>query len=549
VNCRQDLSCSCVGCVDPWASLEDIPSIRGVQGPKEPFPLFGADGGGYADAAQWVGGDPIGVNEPAVLEMLAALGVQGRLVGMRGAERDAMPGSGESTTFDPDPDPNLPNVVWTPNVDIPVPTISTEPTGLGDVDIYVSLGRAGSCDRDHPAGCSLYRIHVHQANLTAHAASVLGPTAAITVTKVVSSTTVAGTSDGTSVDVGAVQPAVSPSGRYLAYTLASDDHKTLIMVRDLTTGSTLEVDRGGGPWGCKPQFPAWFGDGILLYSKATEDTCHGEDTSSQDQSVYLAIVGDDFGQPALLAGPTGWLGPDGLWTKRDSPVGPVETNFGDADVRQPWDVSLADLTQPIVATHGQRTGSGEQPSVRLHPLVPTGRRVETQEFSLGRTSVFGDPRDIQSPQHPAWSPDGDELVTHVHQAPEGDGRGVEADVYQMRNVYAFADDGGWGRGTGTAAPAFPHQLPDWFESTGLFDAACRQYSHKQQQFCGTPEWIVTGVFCKDKDDGAGEGILTSRTYLVNRTTGDYWDLTATIAAAFGTSERSSYTSTCWRDRT
>jgi len=323
----------------------------------------------------------------------------------------------------------------------------------------------------------------------------------------------------------------------------------LIMVRDLTTGATLVVDRGGGAWGCKPQFPAWFGDGILLYSKASADTCGEEDTSAQDQSVYLAVIGDDLGKPALLAGPTGWLGPEGMWTKRDTPVGPVETNFGDLDVRQPWAVSLADLTEPIVATHGQTTGSGDQPSVRVHPLVPTGRWVETQEFTRGRTSVFGEPARITSPQHPGGSPDGVEILTHVHQTPEEDGDdGDDENPYTMRNLYVYANDGGWGRGAGAAAPAFPHHLPDWFESTGLFDAACRQYSHKQQQFCATSEWVVTGVFCKPGGVGAGEGVLSSRTYLVNRSSGAYWDLTSTIQAALGSSERSSYTSTCWAAR-
>jgi len=277
--------------------------------------------------------------------------------------------------------------------------------------------------------------------------------------------------------------------------------------------------------------------------------CGQASPKDQDQTIWLVGVSAGSSGPSVSHANTAVLGPGGHYELRYKPGSWTRepAAFSDVDVKQPGNASIATVFDPNLASNQKAAGAGEDGNSGVHALVTTMPAMQVEAFR-GSTSVYEN-KAINAAQHPDWSRSGDAILTHVHDPMETytDGNKVFLDT---RNEYVFGQDShGWTTAAGGGA-AFAHQTPESLLAGG-FDSNCDSFSHKQGQFCLSDDYIVTGVFCmKGNSSTSGDGILSSRTYLINRGTGVYWDLTGLIEQAMGAEDGSmqSYTATCWRDR-
>jgi|GEM_PF-2367408 len=540
--------CGCVGCTDPMATAAEIKSGLELGHEIDRFHGFDtADPGSLQPEEQlWVGGDPIGVNPPVFLEMAGARGAQGRLPGMF-ALRDqaAMPIRDDAHGIDLDLRDATTTLTFGP------PDLSGAIfVSAGDTDDPTGLGGEGSgCNRNWNDRCSIYKIQLYRGTAT--------------VQMVLKYQTYSD-GDGTA---GYIQPAVSPSGRMLAVTRSgapTKRHGRQIVVMDLDMGLMLDVEDGGpaSSGTCPPQFPAWYGESYLLYNMGNAEPVVGDDGTEtpncgqaspkdQDQTLWLVGVSAGSSGPSVSYANTAMLGPGGRFELRYKPGSGSGTSepaaFSDVDVKQPSNASIATVYDPNLASNQKAAAAGEDGNSGVHALITTMPAVYVEAFS-GSTSIYGESADIHAAQHPDWSRSGDAILTHVH-SPEEVYSDADGNEFDSRNEYVFGQDShGWTTAAGGGA-AFAHQTAESLLAGG-FDSTCDSFSHKQGQFCLSDDYIVTGVFCmKGSSSTSGDGILSSRTYLINRGTGVYWDLTGLIEQAMGAEDGSmqSYTATCWRD--
>lgn len=388
---------------------------------------------------------------------------------------------------------------------------------LGDasvrVDIYLSAGlhegygtdSYHSCNANDDSNCDLYRVRVRLAP---------GPVRFGEVERVV-----VGSDRGTPESVGVVEPAVSPSGRRLAYLRRWGTHEG----RGVSDLEAMDLDGRGvtlvasGTGDARPQFPNWFQEGTLLFHAGAKD-------AATSYSAQVADEGDlRFGTPRALLGPASGTS--------------TGTSFADANTR-----TATAMSEPFghldVTTFGVSTEHGTREQPRVHSLrasSPGSGSVATQEFDLG---VNRRGETIGECHHSAWNPGGDTILCTVHDPPERYPSGAAS---TSRLLYMYRRVAGEWRAVSPQPfdPLEPEELFSTFPSLyPLADAepGCERYSYKYAEWCVGDDHLVATVFCENGLDSKSDPIFVSRVHLIHVPSRSYYDLTSEVERFEGVSE-------------
>lgn len=394
------------------------------------------------------------------------------------------------------------------------------------VDVYLSVSAstdtaAGSypaCNQDHFTDCDLYRVRM---NLVTGRATE--------VERVVAQ----------SGGWGNIQPALSPSGRRLAY-LRRSESKSALEAWDLETGATTQVVYGEKVDGVnsRPQFPNWYDENTLLFHSGEQDDC----------TLYKSQIDDahdlHFGAAEALLGPRSDVS--------------TTTSFADASTRRDAkDVgtshSISPRRDPSVATFGSNPTSDGFETPRVHalaPASPTATAVRTQEFDLGENM---EGNGINTCHHPAWNPSGNRILCTSQNPSEAYNN--PKDNY-LRFLYSYSETNGtWSDPNPVFIPFTPEELEDQFGPVFPRNGTphCEIYTYKFAEWCASDDYIVATLFCSTQDENSGASasndiIISSRVMLIRRFPVRYTDITGIVEASRGLSSGQTHGvySTCKR---
>lgn len=385
----------------------------------------------------------------------------------------------------------------------------SEQVAASFVDVYLSVsasialveGTYPACNQDNDEDCDLYRVRM---NLVTGRATE--------VERVVAQ----------SGGFGNVQPALSPSGRRLAYVRRSGKFGYLEAM-DLNTRAVTQVASGirTSDINTKPQFPNWYDENTLLFHTGERGDC----------TLFRSQLDDSedlhFGAAEALMGPRSDVS--------------TTTSFADANTRSRSGglESMADPFSkqiPRVATFGPYTTETDAPRVHsLTPETPGGSQILVQKFSLG-SNMEG--QDIEKCHHPAWNPSGNRIMC-TSQKPNEEYH-VEGDNL-LRFLYTYSSVGGlWSDPEAAFTPLTPEELE--IEFGRIFPASgsphCEIYTYKFAEWCASDDYIVATVFCsaQRRDISTSDDpytIISSRVMLIRRFPVRYTDITRIVERSRG----------------
>lgn len=378
------------------------------------------------------------------------------------------------------------------------------------VDIYMSAGPRGTnygaadfrtCGHLNTATCSLHRIRMNLLTGRVVEWTLVSPA-------VGGGFSCVDEGNGLPGYYGTTEPALSPEGRLVAtrrcHRADASAISASIQVWDNDGTAGPSVYWGGGTQ--TPQYGNWLTDDVVLYNR------HG----SSGSSVWAVGSWPDFIDP---------LGPM---------LGPAAS---DSDSFQDPNVSHNAVdavgTEPRIVTFG---GVGGELIPRVVGMLGEREHAFDLPQHLGGA-------DFTQCHHPAWRPDGEQILcTRIQEAEVIDG-------YDVSRLYGFTYDGAslWNDPSALVEFLSPEDFNSMFPwptaaPKGLFpprdDSAlagtCAGYVWKYAEWCGSERFLIATVFCTDADPfGLPFQALASRVVLIDlhadtATTAAYTDLTAII---------------------
>lgn len=401
------------------------------------------------------------------------------------------------------------------------------------VDIYLSAGphdnygfpmpvNYRSCNQDDTANCTLYRVRWdHQTN-----------TGVVTVVERATSVSIG----AATLDVGYVQPAVSPDGRWLLYiavaTLQDGSGRHAIsssIVLNRPKGgahATLYTRAAGAN---QPQYPAWLGDYV-------PDPTSIWDTSSGVPYLWNSATGAGAFDTATV-----WkhfdmgflnldlpvLGPGGLSTATQ------QTSFEDGNVHQ----NVADRGGPGLVTFGGA----------ISPPTPTEHIPQVSDLDGGnlvQVDIASSTPALTECHHPAFNKSGDAILCTGQEPAEDFGILDSGSLQHRRRLHSFSWNGAaWADGAplvgalsaadfeSIATDKAGNVLPGVFPEQALPGSLdkCRNYVWKFAEYCGSDRYVVATVYCTDSSDSPQyRQIRNSRVVLIDLDADD--DIVGTPAA-------------------
>lgn len=371
------------------------------------------------------------------------------------------------------------------------------------VDIILSVGQAAggdACNGTDAGRCGLARVRI-----------ALGSTVATLVDTVVEQT--AADESGT----GAIEPAISPNGRRLAW-IERTGKKSSLWAMDLDQRRPmLIVDfqrgaRGGGD-AQRPEWPEWLSDSALLFDMKTGDT-----NGVQNKTLYSIDVMD--------------LTRPGSITARWGSEAGVPSGLQDPAVR-----TTAAGTE-IVAFGPTESGGGPGYTPIVATISPGGVVGTAQtRVSLGKNASGNA---IKECHHPAFNVSGDEILCMVHEPSEKVGG------QRTKLLYSFKKNtgGDWLNAGRTFSPR--EISATGMDSESLF-TGCNSVVYKYAQWCGDNDYVITNLYCAGEGSGGrGSSIAASRVVLIGRSKQQYVDITSLVEKSKGLSvgDMSGWSATC-----
>lgn len=387
--------------------------------------------------------------------------------------------------------------------------------GSQTVDIYMSAGPRGAnygdadfrtCGHLNIATCSLYRVRYNLLTRTVVEWEVVSPAASGGFSCM---------ENGVPGYYGTSEPAVSPEGRLVATRRCHRADASAISAsiqvwdNDGTPGPAVFHGRGTEV----PQYGNWLSEDWVIFNKSSGD----------EKSVWLVGPWPDFDH-----GPAAELGPDAG----------VEVSYQDPNVSH--NAADAASREARIVTFG---GAGGE----LIPRVVGMFGERERAFDLPQTI---DGADFTQCHHPAWRPDGQQILCTRIQSAE-----VTDDGYKMSRLFGFTYDGAslWTDPTALVEFLSPEDFNSMFPApaaapNGLFPpknegapaGTCAGYVWKYAEWCGSERFLIATVFCTD---AAGPDVpdfqaIASRVVLIDlyadtATTAAYTDLTGIIEALEG----------------
>lgn len=400
-----------------------------------------------------------------------------------------------------------------------VPTLQDAP-GLPDLDLMISAGPqenadggTRSCDAGNAQTCSLYRLLIRSERVLVQRVR------------------------GRFEDHGYVQPAYSPDGSEVAYTVkgekgdgAAANLKVAVTELPGGPGRHREVwapSRSTSQSG--PQWPDWWDDGTVLFDSHFNSEPHPADQDHRIFEVSSAGGGtaSQFVLPVTL--PPGVPGP------HPDALRPREW-WSDPEVRRSPSGRRVSM---VAQTKDAGSADGSYPEVRRYDAAGTLQALE----SFGPAMLPGNIELLETCQHPTWAPSGTRVACFGH-APA-----IDMGSWDARPLYAFDRVRGtspeWAASGLLFQPLSPAQVTAVFGSGGagpIFpapngDGTCLIYSYKYPSWVRS-DWVVATLFC----ERAGVHI-DSRTVIVQVSRGEVYDLVRFVEAFEGVLHNS------WRGHT
>lgn len=395
----------------------------------------------------------------------------------------------------------------------------------GQVDIYLSAGPAErdaaghiirSCTRDSVVNCSLWRIRWDFAARWFTEIELVRA-----AQEKVSDTWCTG-------GVGYFMPAVSPSGRGVAYVAACyenqaglDYHaRSVIEVQDHDPWTFVRGVAGGSDSYTRPTYPNWYDDTTLLFERT------GDGSSNKDwrHTLWQASSWPDFTSLTATAGPgsgnqdeESYADPNTTADSIDRPgMGQRVVTFGGAQTTLPHG---GFYTQRVPRTSTRYGGDVEE------AVLPADWATPAQSAEC---------------HHPAWNVSGDEILCTRYQSPEII-TGGDSDQ-DARRLWVLSWDGtSWGNAqplvglltrigfNETSKDPFQLLVNNVFPPrTGPIgsDAVCADYVWKFGEWCGSNRYVVATLYCTndafpppvgegDDAQGVDVEVLSSRVMLID----------------------------------